>query len=189
MTAGALDLDTALSVSAPQSLRVRLQASDGEREALLHNETKTTNGEKLLILEYDLRIDRAPGNFSEIDYGVILPFPPPANTQKHGITIIDRGNGASVFQYFRQLPSGGYDSDDAPITLPKGQWVHVTLIADYTVTPPVGRLAINGVAAAQLTMNATNGLSSAWYEVGANYTFNNQSATVIHVDNVAFDQK
>ncbi len=185
-TGGTVAHDTSLFVSAPRSLEVSVRPGSGVREALVHKDTPFANGEKVAELAYDLLVDRGSGSFKEVDYGVLMPSPPPENTRSHGITLVDRPSGMTV-QYFRERDGGQYDNEDAPIELPEG-WVHVVLRVDYTVSPPLGSVTLNGGEPTTLSLSPTS-LTSVSYEVGGTYIDDVSTSVVIHVDNVTFDKR
>ena len=185
-TGGTVAHDTSMSVSAPRSLRVSVRPGSGTREALVHNDATFGNGEKVAELGYDLLVDRGSGSFDEVDYGVLMPFPPPPDAEAHGIALVDRPSGMKL-QYFRETESGQYLTEEAPVQLPEG-WVHVVLRVDYTESPPRGSVTFNGGESTTVSMTPSTATSMS-YEVGANYMESVNTNVVIHVDNVTFDTR
>jgi hypothetical protein len=182
--AGPLGLDTTAFASAPRSLRVSVIAGSGKRDSYV--EVGFATAAKSLELAYDLRIGAFSSDaYEEIDFGLLTFEPNPLGIQDQGVTIIQYRDRA-VFEYFRHLDAGSYESEELPIALPKDKWQHVAMKIDFT-TNPVATLRLDGKPVASLPLKTAT-LKSIHTQVGVNYTNDVSFSATVNIDNVTIDE-
>jgi hypothetical protein len=177
--AGPLDLDPSRSISPPRSLRARLLPGSGTRESALRR--KVSVPANSVRVELDFYAGTASGTtYAEVDpFGVDL-YPPPPGYVAHGLTIAIFPTKAT-FEYYRK-DAEQYDTVDVPISLPRDEFIHMTIVASY-VTSPKASLEIDGKLVAELPLNGTT-LADAEVAVGLFYCEDANVDWVFAYDNV-----
>ncbi len=165
--AGPLSLDTNLVASPPRALHLAAQPGTGKRASELRKIVATTTS--VVHVELDM-FSSGPGagTWAEIDPVEVTMNPAPAGFDYHSVSLGTYPDGIN-FEYYKS--SGGTTAPGvtSKITLPFGKWVHLAVTIDYAASPHTAVLAVDGVTAAQLTIEGTPP-SSVEVALGATYS-------------------